>query len=56
MESQNNRAVTEEAAGMLELELAQLAEITGGICQRPIIEDGHIVFSPPIPETHPRIL
>jgi hypothetical protein len=41
---------------MLELELAQLAEITGGICQRPIIKDGHVVNFPIIPDTNPRIL
>jgi hypothetical protein len=56
MESQNKRQMTEEDAGMSELGLAQLAEVTGGICQHPIVEDGHVVSSPSIPGTHPRIL
>jgi hypothetical protein len=56
MESQSQQGMTREDMGMVELELTQLADITGGICQIPIIENGHIVPSPIIPETHPRIL
>ena len=41
MESQNRRAMTEEDAGMSELELSQLAEITGGFCD--VIINGHLV-------------
>jgi hypothetical protein len=56
MESQNNKAITGEDTGMSELELSQLREITGGICESVIIKDGHVVKFPNIPETQPRIL
>jgi hypothetical protein len=56
MESQNRQAMTQGDAGMVELEVTQLADITGGICQIPIIVNGHIVPFPIIPGTHPRIL
>jgi hypothetical protein len=56
MEGQNRRGLMREDAGIVELELCQLREIAGGICQIPIIVNGQLVLSPSIPETHPRIL
>jgi hypothetical protein len=50
MEGQNRRAMMREDAGIVELELCQLKEIEGGICEGVIVKDGHRVTFPNYPE------